>query len=86
MNDTLNLNGTWLFSFNGSPETETQVPGCFDAAGPLQFRRGVATYRRLVSCDGPMELAGDGIGLRADFYWDGALIGSEAIAYTPFRI
>ena len=85
MNTQMNLNGTWLFSFDGGPETEIQVPGCFDAAGPLQFRRGIAVYRRKVTCDGPVELSGDGIGLRAEFFWDDALVGTEAIAYTPFR-
>ena len=77
------LNGLWKFSFNDGPETELPVPGCFDTTQEYRFLRGRGSYWTCVHCGGQVELRCGGIGLRADFFWDGCKIGSEVTAYTP---
>ena len=80
------LNGIWNFSFNGEPEIPMEVPGCFDASGKYRFMRGIGTYRTTADGGGLMELACDGVGLRASFFWDGKPVGTEVTAFAPVKL
>ena len=86
MTDAISLDGMWKFSFEGGSERELPVPGCFDASDPYRYRRGKGSYSRRVKCSGMAELSCDGLGLRAEIFWDGKKIHSEVSAYTPFRV
>ena len=82
MNDQKqDLAGVWDFTFvpgnaTGTAVTEAEfdsrasVPGCFDLMPGLFLQRGTGVYRRTVEAGGEMELTSDGIGLRAEIYWD----------------
>lgn len=81
------LDGWWDFSFEGGSWQKQPVPGCFDASGEYHFRKGRGTYRRQVECAGGLsELCCDGVGLRAEFFWDGEPIGQEFTAFTPVKL
>ena len=80
------LNGLWNFSFENGKTIKMPVPGCFDAAGEFFSQRGKAAYWREVVCGGYVELHLEGIGLRAEIFWDGKKIGEELTAYTPLTL
>ena len=46
------------------------VPGCFDTGHPYFLQRGTGCYRTFVDVGGEIELYSEGLGLRADIYWD----------------
>ena len=46
------------------------VPGCFDTGHPYFLQRGTGCYRTFVEVGGEIELYSEGLGLRADIYWD----------------
>ena len=80
------LNGLWNFSFENGKTIKMPVPSCFDAAGEFYCKRGKAAYWREVQCGGYCELHLEGIGLRAEIFWDDKKIGEELTAYTPLSI
>ena len=80
------LNGLWNFSFENDKTIKMPVPGCFDAAGEYFSKRGKAAYWRDVECGGYSELHLEGLGLRAEIFWDEQKIGEELTAYTPLTI
>ena len=82
----ISLNGMWNFTFEDGSKTILPVPGCFDASEPYRFRKGKGSYSRKVNGSGMMELTCDGLGLRADIFWDDRKIYSEVSAYTPLKI
>ena len=86
MLNKISLEGMWDFTFEDGSKTRLPVPGCFDASAPYLFRRGQGCYSRKVNGSGTMELTCDGLGLRADIYWDDRKIYSELSAYTPFKV
>ena len=80
-NQKQDLAGVWDFTFlpgnaTGTAVTEAKfdsravVPGCFDLMPGLYLRRGTGIYRRTVEAGGEVELTSDGIGLRAEIFWD----------------
>ena len=91
------LDGIWSFSFAGEgsllrgtrppigEETFLAVPGCFDVAAPFFGRRGTGCFRRTVRTGGPVRLSIDGVGVEAEVFWDGRLIGRCSYAYMPER-
>ena len=86
MSDKILLNPLWDFSFEDGSSTKLPVPGCFDIAEPYCFRRGKGSYTQNVRCSGMVELKCDGLGLRAEIFWDNKKIYSEVSAYTPFKV
>ena len=86
MYDRISLNGMWDFTFEDGSKTILPVPGCFDASEAYRYRKGKGSYSRKVNGSGMMELICDGLGLRADIFWDDRKIYSELSAYTPFKI
>lgn len=64
------LNGLWNFSFENGEILKMSVPGCFDATPGFVCKRGKAVYWREVFCGGYTELHLEGIGLRAEIFWD----------------
>ncbi len=94
MRETMLLNGVWEFDFFGETVPEVSaplksvmvVPGCFDLVSPWCGVRGFALYRRSVRIGGMVELFIDGLGVAAEFFWDGRAVGKAEIAYLPERI
>ena len=86
MFEKISLAGEWHFTFEDGSQTRLPVPGCFDVSDKYRFRRGKGCYSRTVSGSGMMELACDGLGLRAEIFWNGNKIYSETTAYTPFKV
>jgi beta-glucuronidase len=82
----ISLNRMWDFTFEDGSKTILPVPGCFDASDPYRFRKGKGSYACKVNGSGMMELTCDGLGLRADIFWDDRKIYSELSAYTPLKI
>ena len=80
------LNGLWNFSFENGRTLAMSVPGCFDATPEFACKRGKAVYWREVFCGGYSELHLEGIGLRAEIFWDDKKIGEELTAYTPLSL
>ena len=74
------LNGLWNFSFENEKTIKMPVPSCFDAAGEYYCKRGKAAYWREVECGGYSELHLEGLGLRAEIFWDDEKIGEELTA------
>ena len=85
-NIMISLNGFWDFGFSGELEeypgadkvkftTSLPVPGCFDVEPRFKLRRGVGVYRTRVVTGGPVTLTFDGLGPKAEFFWDGRSIG-----------
>ena len=91
MRRRLVLDGVWDFQWFGEEKPEfpmeftdvASVPGCFDVTEPLCGKRGYAAYRKQVCVGGPVKLSIDGLGIRADVYWDERLIGTCEYAYMP---
>ena len=86
MSDKLSLDGLWDFTFADGQNMKLPVPGCFDTVPSLRFCKGKGTYTRTVVCGNMVELSCDGLGLRAEIFWDGKLIYQELTAYTPFKV
>ena len=86
MYDKISLDGMWDFTFENGSKTTLPVPGCFDASETYRYCKGKGSYSRKVNGSGIMELTCDGLGLRADIFWDDRKIYSEVSAYTPFKI
>ena len=86
MFNKISLAGEWDFTFEDGSMTKLSVPGCFDISERFHFKRGKGTYSRKVEGEGLVELACDGLGLRAEIFWDNKKIYSELTAYTPFKI
>ncbi len=87
------LSYEWDFCFSKTPlgeidvdkllfDEKQQVPGCFDVKGKYRFKRGCGIYRTTVSCGGRVKLDVDGVGLRADVYFDRRKIGSMLKPFT----
>ena len=81
MMEKQDLSGVWDFTFlpgtaTGTAVTEAKfdsyatVPGCFDLMPGTFLRRGTGIYRREVTAGGGAELVSEGLGLRAEIYWD----------------
>ena len=87
------LNGFWDFGFVGELEeykgieqvafnTSLPVPGCFDLEPGLKLRRGIGAYRTRVVTGGNVTLRFEGLGPRAEIYWDGKNIGSYDLPFS----
>ncbi len=87
------LNGFWDFGFVGELEeykgieqvsfnTSLPVPGCFDLEPGLKLRRGIGAYRTRVVTGGKVTLRFEGLGPRAEIYWDGKNIGSYDLPFS----
>ena len=86
MSEKLSLDGLWDFTFADNQSMKLPVPGCFDTVPSLRFLRGKGTYTRKVICGNFVELSCDGLGLRAEIFWDEKLVYQEFTAYTPFKV
>ena len=89
----MSLNGFWDFGFVGELEeykgieqvafnTSLPVPGCFDLEPGLKLRRGIGAYRTRVVTGGKVTLRFEGLGPRAEIYWDGNNIGSYDLPFS----
>ncbi|MBO7147385.1 MAG: hypothetical protein J6W81_06515 [Lentisphaeria bacterium] len=91
MRVTENLNGIWSFAYCGEkkpvypfPANEfTVIPGCYDLMEPHCGKRGFAVVSRKVYTGGYVQLFIDGLGLEAEIFFDGKMIGNTKFAYMP---
>ncbi len=92
-NQKQNLAGVWDFTFlpgnaagtavtGAKFDSRAAVPGCFDLMPGLYLRRGTGVYRRMVQAGGEMELTSDGLGLRAEIFWDKRKIAEIDAAFS----
>jgi beta-glucuronidase len=89
---TVKLNGIWDFTFIPAGQefsvnevtfdTLAAVPGCFDLMPDYFLQRGTGVYRRLVNISGKVDLTFEGIGLRANIYWDKKLIKTIEVSFA----
>lgn len=98
---TLTLDGIWDFAWLGDiapsavdpaapcPEAAA-VPGTFDAGPRRMGARGIGLYRRTLRLDAPagtrLRLHLDGLGLRAQVWWDGRPLAACALPYSDEAI
>ena len=89
----MNLNGFWDFGFVGELEeyksieqisflTSLPVPGCFDLEPGLKLRRGVGAYKTVVTIGGPVTLKLEGLGPKAEIFWDSKKIASCDLPFS----
>lgn len=89
----IDLSGMWDFTFLPAPAEKfsvtelvfdafAPVPGCFDLLPDYWLKRGTGVYRRTVDVGGKVALTLEGIGLRAEIFWDKKSVGSIDCAFS----
>ena len=89
----VDLSGMWDFLFLPAPvenfsvtelafDSFAPVPGCFDMLPDYWLRRGTGVYRRTVEAGGNVALTLEGLGLRAEIFWDKKSVGTIDCAFS----